>query len=207
MAGRRVGRPELIKPLVSAHESRQQPDRCVRGLAKLIDDLMATRYDNWETRARDFRLIERLAKRHDDIKVFLDTYTLDPISPSDVAANDQEDVLLLITVHSAKGTEAKVCYVVAAQPGNYPHYRSQGNPEAMEEERRVLYVALTRAQDRLVVSRNWSAGMAQSSWKNPTTPSYFLERLPGQLVNRNPPRPQMLRPTARTRAPRGKPLF
>ncbi len=52
--------------------------------------------------------------------------------------------MTLITVHSAKGTESRICFVAGARPGTYPHARSFGDLDSEEEERRVLYVALTR---------------------------------------------------------------
>ena len=59
----------------------------------------------------------------------------------------EEDMLKLVTVHSAKGTEVQVVYIIQAQPGIYPHARSLGNLQDEEEERRILYVAMTRARD------------------------------------------------------------
>ena len=62
-------------------------------------------------------------------------------------ADNDDDVVTVITIHSAKGTEREVCYVLNVSPQAYPLSYVVGNPDKVEEERRVLYVALTRAKD------------------------------------------------------------
>ncbi len=84
---------------------------------------------------------------------FLEEYVLDPVSISEIERQSDSDVVTLITIHSAKGTEQKVCYVANVTPGQYPHARAQGNFDEVEEERRVLYVALTRAQNELILTK------------------------------------------------------
>ena len=64
-----------------------------------------------------------------------------------------DDAVLIITVHSAKGTEAPICFVANAKQGTYPHVRSCGEIDAEEEERRILYVALTRAKNELFITK------------------------------------------------------
>ena len=121
-----------------------------------------------------------------NLREFVETFTLDPISNSEAAKSSEEDTVTLITVHSAKGTEAPVCYVAQAQAGMYPHTRSLGDLEREEEERRILYVALTRAQHELILTRAsddlvnvfqfGSTARAQGE-------GYFLEELPPELVD------------------------
>jgi DNA helicase-2/ATP-dependent DNA helicase PcrA len=178
----RPGNP-LLEPLQEAHQLQDAPQACIKRLIDSLDVVMETRYDNWERRRRDVKLLLRLADKHENIKDFLDTYTLDPISTTEADADIEDDILTLITVHSAKGTEAKVCYVVAAQQGNYPHVRSLSDPDAVEEERRILYVALTRAQDELLISRNLPASIPYSVGSlSPSHPSFF-STLPRELVD------------------------
>jgi DNA helicase II / ATP-dependent DNA helicase PcrA len=173
----------MLRPLRSAVKSLLKPARCIKEVAELLDDVMMIRYDNWQLRRRDFELLVRLAERQPSIKEFLDAYTLDPITSSEAETEQEEDILTLITVHSAKGTESKVCHVVAVQPGSYPHFRSSGNTEAIEEERRILYVAMTRAKDELVISYNHSFARSPSNWRAQQTPVNFLKALPKDLVD------------------------
>lgn len=89
--------------------------------------------------------------------------------------------MTLITAHSAKGTESKIVYVVRAEPGMYPHVRSIGNADSEEEERRVLYVALTRAEDELIITRSCGAFEATAFSRTSDTP-YLLDEIPAELV-------------------------
>lgn len=175
-------RDDVVGPLKMATKHLKKPVKALAEVAKLIAPIMEQKYERWESRAKDFKLLEKLAGRHETLESFLETYTLDPISSTEAAPEEDEDILTLITVHSAKGTEAKTCYVIAAQPGNYPHIRSINNPDEIEEERRVLYVALTRAMDELVISRHMSVGGGRASWNDPTGSHYFLDDLPSKLV-------------------------
>lgn len=178
----RPGSP-LLDPLQEAYQNIEAPQACIHGLIESLDDLMKSRYDNWEKRLRDVKLLLRLAEKHENVRDFLDTYTLDPISTTEANTDVEDDVLTLITVHSAKGTEAKICYIVFAQHGNYPHIRSISDPEAVEEERRILYVALTRAQDELLISRNIPATSSYSDHNSNFPQVSFLVPLPPGLVD------------------------
>lgn len=108
---------------------------------------------DWDRRKGDFRLVERLVKRHTSILAFIEEYLLDPVYTSKVDRLESEDAVTIITIHSAKGTEKQVCYVINVSPGSYPSNRAVANSDEVEEERRVLYVALTRAQDELILTR------------------------------------------------------
>lgn len=176
-----LARPEIVQPLQAVLEHLNQPGNCIEKLIRAMEDLLENRYDNWDQRKRDCDLIVRLAQRHQTIQAFLDAYALDPVSPTEVDATD-DDILTLITVHSAKGTECKVCYVIAAQAGNYPHTRSLDNPDDLEEERRVLYVALTRAKDELIVSQHFQSRSSWNSWKSPQIS--FIDDIPQKLFQR-----------------------
>lgn len=174
-----IGNPEAVAPLKIVVENLDKPVTCIEQLIRSCEVMLASRYDNWDQRKRDCDLIVRLAARHASIQAFLDAYSLDPVSATDVEAED-DDVLTLITVHSAKGTESKVCYVISAQSGNYPHSRSLKDPDDIEEERRVLYVALTRAKDELMISKHLVAKQNWSSWRTTESIS-FMDDLPKKL--------------------------
>lgn len=108
---------------------------------------------DWEKRRRDFDLVEKLVKRHTSILAFIEEYLLDPVSTTDLARSENDDAVTIITIHSAKGTEKPVCYVINVSPGSYPIRHAIDKTDEVEEERRVLYVALTRAQDELILTR------------------------------------------------------
>lgn len=177
-------RREITDVLRAAVANVDRPAKAIELVAQQLETLLELKYDSWDKRKRDFGLLGELASRHRSLSAFVETYTLDPVSASDTDPDDVEDILTLITVHSAKGTEADVCYVIGAQEGSYPHSRSQGDEDAVEEERRVLYVALTRARDELYITRSLSRGYSfRNKWANPGPSEYFLEVIPGDLVD------------------------
>ncbi len=175
-------RPEIFELLDAIGKEGIAPSTAIERAADGLEPLLASKYDEWEKRQKDIALLMELAKRHRSLRGFVETYTLDPVSASEL--EDEDDVLTLITVHSAKGTEADVCYVVAAHESNYPHSRSQGDEDAVEEERRVLYVALTRAREELVITRSPPSHQSfRRRWGVINATEYFLERVPGKLVD------------------------
>jgi DNA helicase-2/ATP-dependent DNA helicase PcrA len=92
----------------------------------------------------------------------------------------------LMTLHTAKGLEFPVVFMVGMEDGIFPHMRSLGSPEELEEERRLAYVGITRAQDRLYFSLAWKRMLFGGSTYNP--PSRFLTEIPDQLVTKAPKR-------------------
>jgi DNA helicase-2/ATP-dependent DNA helicase PcrA len=131
-------------------------------------------------RKKDFDLLVKLAERYSSLMRFIEVYTLDPIT-STAASSENPDVVTLITVHSAKGIENRVCYIIRAEPGIYPHMRSIGKEDEEEEERRTLYVAITRAKNELILTRS----KFQCSYSYPyfdTEESYFLSDVPEDIL-------------------------
>ena len=155
----------------------------------VLEPVLSQKLDRWESRRRDFVLLEKLAERHRTLTGFLETYTLDPVYDSVRQRPEDRDVVSVITVHSAKGTEAPVCYLLRAEPGVYPHARSLGDEDAEEEERRILYVAMTRARDELILTRTLDVGGRTTFFggtrarHSPGGTAYFLDGVPGELVD------------------------
>jgi DNA helicase-2/ATP-dependent DNA helicase PcrA len=117
--------------------------------------LMQTRYDNAAARERDLEQLEALASTAEDRTRFLTDLVLDPPSwAQDLAGPPvlDEDFLVLTTMHSAKGLEWDVVYVIHAADGNIPSDLATGSPEEVDEERRLFYVAGTRAKTHLYVA-------------------------------------------------------
>jgi len=109
-------------------------------------------YDAAPTRAADLEQLEQLADHHPTRESFLSDVTLDPptgLGDETGAPMLDEDYLILSTIHSAKGQEWDVVYVLNAVDGCIPSDMATGTPEEIEEERRLLYVAMTRARDGL----------------------------------------------------------
>jgi DNA helicase-2/ATP-dependent DNA helicase PcrA len=98
----------------------------------------------------------------------------------DAGDPDQSGVVTLMTLHTAKGLEFPVVFLTGLEDGVFPHLRSLGDQPELEEERRLAYVGVTRAQHRLYLSR----AVTRSAWGQPqyNPPSRFLEELPEELV-------------------------
>ena len=92
-----------------------------------------------------------------------------------------EDQVVLLTLHSAKGLEFPVVFLVGAEEGVFPSGRAMSEPDDMEEERRLAYVGITRARSRLFISHAWSRSLYGTTAYNP--PSRFLEEIPDELVD------------------------
>ena len=109
-------------------------------------------YDAGWTRMGDLEQLETLAVQQPSRERFLTELTLDPpVASSDQSqgASKDEDYVILSTIHSAKGQEWDIVYVLNVSDGNFPSEFSTGKTEMIEEERRLLYVAMTRARNEL----------------------------------------------------------
>ncbi|MFO7649771.1 MAG: ATP-dependent helicase, partial [bacterium] len=127
----------------------------VERVRMFYDPLVDALYDNPVPRRRDLEQLELIAGRYESRSSFLADLTLDPpSSTSDLAGPPykDEDWLVLSTMHSAKGCEWKVVYVIHAADGMIPSDMATEDDESVEEERRLFYVAVTRAKDRLYVA-------------------------------------------------------
>ena len=109
-------------------------------------------YDGLDTREADLEQLEQISGRYPTRERFLTELTLDPPSAAGDLAGDpllDEDYLILSTVHSAKGQEWESVFVLNVSDGNFPSEFATGKPQMIEEERRLLYVAMTRAKQSL----------------------------------------------------------
>ncbi len=101
--------------------------------------------------------------------------------PSGEAGAPAQGVVTLMTLHTAKGLEFPVVFLTGLEDGVFPHQRSLADPGELEEERRLAYVGITRARERLYLSRS----TVRSAWGAPQAypASRFLEEIPGALLD------------------------
>lgn len=164
--------------------------QAIKKALSAMESILAEKYSkqDWDKRKRDFPLVEKLALKHNSILEFIEEYLLDPVHGSQLERLETDDIVTLITIHSAKGMEREVCYVVNVSPGAYPSQYSQGSIDDVEEERRVLYVALTRAKNELILTRHgyslWALDSQEKSLEDTTvSESYFLNAFPEGLFD------------------------
>jgi len=101
-----------------------------------------------------------------------------------VSEQDEYDAeastVTLMTLHNAKGLEFPIVFMLGMEEGVFPHYRSLGEPKQLEEERRLAYVGITRARERLYLTHAWSRSLFGSTSYNPE--SRFLKEIPSDLL-------------------------
>lgn len=122
----------------------------------LYDDILRERYDRVEPRLADLDQLQVIAGGYPDRGAFLAAIALEPPQGTqDLAAGPSEteqDALVLSTVHSAKGKEWDAVFIIWAVDGWFPMARAVNDEDELEEERRLMYVAMTRARDHLAVT-------------------------------------------------------
>ena len=188
-AGRIPDAQMIVDGLVAIQKNLDKPENAVKSAVAFLNPIQKKRYDNWPKRSRDYDLLITLAQRHKSIEAFLETYTLDPVAATFDSRSEDKDILTLITVHSAKGTESKVAYIMKVQAGVYPYNRSLDDLDAIEEERRILYVAMTRAKDELIltkVAERFGSPIffgGSSSRVAPGGTADFMENYPPELID------------------------
>jgi DNA helicase II / ATP-dependent DNA helicase PcrA len=126
----------------------------VERVRRFCEPVFARLYAAADSRIRDVEQLEQIAGAYPTRARFLTDLTLDPpASTGDLAGPPllDEDYLILSTIHSAKGGEWDVVHVIHAADGMIPSDMATGHPDEVEEERRLFYVALTRARDMLYV--------------------------------------------------------
>jgi DNA helicase-2/ATP-dependent DNA helicase PcrA len=111
------------------------------------------------------------------------------------------DCVQLMTLHSAKGLEFPVVFLVGMEDGLFPTQRSMEDASRLEEERRLAYVGITRARERLVLC--YAESRRQYGSETLSRPSRFLDELPAHLLTEVRPRAKISRPVYTTRASRG----
>jgi DNA helicase-2/ATP-dependent DNA helicase PcrA len=144
------------------------------GYKEYIDDNSEEGEDRWENVLELKRLAEEYSTRTMD--EFLENIAL--ISDQDTIA--EGNVPTLLTLHAAKGLEFGAVFLIGLDDGILPHSRSFDEPEQMEEERRLFYVGITRAKDKLYLIRSIQRG-GRGSFEE-TYPSRFMDDIPANLL-------------------------
>ncbi len=141
-----------------------------------IDDGTDEGAERWENVQELRRLTTEYEGR--DLNEFLENVAL--ISDQDTLV-EGKNAPTLLTLHAAKGLEFGAVFIVGLDDGLVPHSRSFDEPEAMEEERRLFYVGLTRAKDRLYLLRALRRG--GRGYAEETIPSRYLDDIPPELLS------------------------
>jgi len=143
-----------------------------------IDDGTDEGRDRWENVVEFRRLASEY--RNNDLQSFLEDIAL--VSDQDTF-DAGANVATLLTLHAAKGLEFPIVFIIGLMEGTLPHFRSFDDPEAMQEECRLLYVGITRAENRLYLLHTHNR--YTYGYSEPAEPSRFLADLPYQIIDGN----------------------
>ena len=181
-----IGR--FLELLAGLEEVRDEGPAAVLGRALdragYLDELRAERSIESEGRLENLAELVGTAEEFSSAEEFLEQVSL--VSDTDELGDDETSALLM-TLHSAKGLEFPVVFIMGLEDGVFPHIRSLSEPDQLEEERRLCYVGITRAERQLYLTNAWSRTLFGSTQYNP--PSRFLEEIPSELVeDRSPER-------------------
>jgi DNA helicase-2/ATP-dependent DNA helicase PcrA len=148
----------------------------------IYEDYARAQFPNYDQRREDLNTLANFAKQYESTGDFLDQLALlTSLDHEFSVANEDTDMVTLSSVHQAKGLEWKVVFVIWMTDGMFPSGRSLESDEAIEEERRLFYVAVTRARDELYLTYpnlRLNAGYGEMLQR----PSRFLAELPKVLL-------------------------
>lgn len=177
---------EISQTLKNIKEMQFSPSLAISKTLETMENRLKELYkEEWSWRKQDFDILREVAIGTNGILEFVSEYVLDPKLETTVKQGEsgEKDCCILTTIHSAKGLEASYCYLLKASPTSFPTARAIENGEdAIEEERRCLYVALTRAKDELHIYRNVHSLHVDTQSEDPSDSLYFFNALPNHLA-------------------------
>ena len=176
----------VMDRLASARAEGAGPARLVHAAATesgFVLELESERTVDADGRLENIRELEGVAAEFEardpqgTLEEFLESVSL--VSDQDEVDEESGDVTLM-TLHIAKGLEFPVVFMIGLEDGVFPHFRSMGDPDQLEEERRLAYVGITRAQQRLYLCHAWGRTLFGQTSYNPA--SRFLTEIPSDLL-------------------------
>ncbi|MEP7219370.1 MAG: ATP-dependent helicase [Bacteroidota bacterium] len=185
---RRIGNDaigDMFAMLTELQSDRLSVPEKVDRLVEYYRPIMKGKYDDYTKRLKDVEMFAEIAARYRSLNSFLADMALEPPTESVIGMEPghEDEKLILSTIHSAKGLEYNTVFVIWALDGRFPSVYSASSLDAMEEERRLMYVATTRAKDRLIITYptniyDRESGMVLSK------PSRFLDGIPEEIAER-----------------------
>ena len=174
----------LYKLLIKNNENNLSVSNLVDEIIKYYKPLGQNKYDDWQKREKDLEHFSYLSSRYKSLDSFLSDLALEPPEATVEGMykkNIKDDCLTISTIHSAKGLEWESVFIIGAVDGRFPSTYSFNSTSEMEEELRLMYVALTRAKSDLFISYpidmyDYSTQMILSK------PCRFLDDLDNELL-------------------------
>ncbi len=162
------------------------PSKVVQNVIKYYEPILVGKYDDYPKRQKDLEHFTALSEKYTSLEDFLSDLALEPpdTSITDIEEGAQKDeYLTLSTIHSAKGLEYKAVFIIGAVDGRFPSLYSFNSPDELDEELRLMYVAITRAKTHLAITYpidmfDYSSNMVLSK------PSRFLDNISQDILER-----------------------
>jgi DNA helicase-2/ATP-dependent DNA helicase PcrA len=175
----------LFNLLYEIHTSKSLPSEKLQQVMEYYYPIFKTMYDDYNKRNKDLEIFQNISQNYKSLDVLLADMAIEPIIDSvvDIEAPTKEtEFLTLSTIHSAKGLEWHSVFVIHAVDGYFPSSRSAESTELLEEERRLMYVSVTRAKQNLFITFPMNlfdrqAGITLSK------PSRFISELNSDLAD------------------------
>jgi DNA helicase-2/ATP-dependent DNA helicase PcrA len=162
------------------------PSKVVQNVIKYYDPILKDKYDDYTKREKDLEHFIALSEKYTSLEDFLSDLALEPPDTSMADVDEgayKDEFLTLSTIHSAKGLEYKAVFIIGAVDGRFPSLYSFNSPEELDEELRLMYVAVTRAKTHLAITYpidmfDYSTGMVLSK------PSRFLDGIEQDILEK-----------------------
>ena len=162
------------------------PAKVVQNVIKYYDPILKDKYDDYSKREKDLEHFIALSEKYTSLEDFLSDLALEPPDTSMADVDEgayKDEFLTLSTIHSAKGLEYKAVFIIGAVDGRFPSLYSFNSPEELDEELRLMYVAVTRAKTHLAITYpidmfDYSTGMVLSK------PSRFLDGIEQDILEK-----------------------
>lgn len=150
---------ESLYALLSKASQAQAVEQVIEDILEFYIPVLKTLEENWRERSEDFRVLKNLATEYSSLDNFLENLALDPpndsvaaMAQSKASGEEDNDKVTISTIHSSKGLEWPIVFVNSLVDGITPHHRSLDDFEELEEERKLFYVACSRAKTRLYLT-------------------------------------------------------
>ncbi len=185
-----VKNPEQIIKLTDLINSSKKdifaPAKIVKKVIEYYEPILTNKYDDYTKRQKDLEHFYALSEKYMSLEDFLSDLALEPpdTSVSDIEEGaNKDEYLTLSTIHSAKGLEYKAVFIIGAVDGRFPSVFSFNSTEEMDEELRLMYVAVTRAKTHLSITYpidmfDYSTGMVLSK------PSRFFDGISQDILEK-----------------------
>jgi DNA helicase-2/ATP-dependent DNA helicase PcrA len=198
------GLDRLSMLLAALSAPKIPPETAVELAIEYYVPFLQERFDDYPKRQQELEQLTTMAARHKTLRSFLDDLSLEPpTSQADVRLVDKADHLTLSTIHSAKGLEWEAVFIIWLVDGRFPSARSFAHMDSLEEELRLLYVAATRAKDKLVMTypgHELIGKTGASRGNSQGGASSFIRALPPDVIEHRPS-------LGSSAAPYGEPLW